>query len=141
LSLSAGEYWQTQPLPNYSDTRNVGYNKNLENSKSQHVVLGLQHILDEGVKMSVEAYYKKFSNISVEEEYVYSLVDTIWSDKNLAVGKRKSYGIEFLLQKKQVTNYYGTVSVSLSKTTEEDPRIGKRVRPILLHMIILLFLH
>jgi outer membrane receptor for ferrienterochelin and colicin len=125
VSLSAGEYWQTQPLPNYSDTRNVGYNKNLENSKSQHVVLGLQHILDEGVKLSVEAYYKKFSNIAVGEEYVHSLVDTIWSDKNLAIGKRESYGLEFLLQKKQVTNYYGTVSVSLSKTTEEDPRIGK----------------
>jgi hypothetical protein len=124
LSLSAGEYWQTQPLPNYSDTQNKGYNKNLESSKSQHVVLGLQHILDEGVKMSFEAYYKKFSGISVSEEFVRSLVDTVWADKNLAVGKRESYGIEFLLQKKQVTNYYGTVSISLSKTTEEDPRIG-----------------
>jgi hypothetical protein len=126
VSLSAGEYWQTQPLPNYSDTRNLGYNKDLVNSKSQHVVLGLQHILDEGVKLSAEGYYKKFSNIAVGEEYVYSLVDTMWSDKLLPIGKRESYGIEFLLQKKQVTNYYGTISVSLSKTTEEDPRVGKK---------------
>ena len=128
LSLSVGEFWQTQPLPNYSDTRDLGYNKSLENSKSQHVVLGLQHILDEGVKLSLEGYYKKFSNISVGEAYVHSIVDTIWSDKNLAIGKRESYGIEFLLQKKQVTNYYGTVSISLSKTTEEDPRIGNEGR-------------
>jgi len=125
VSVSAGEYWQTQPLPNYSDTRNLGYNKELLNSQSQHVVLGLQHILDEGVKLSVEGYYKKFSHIAVEEEYAYSLVDTMWSDKLLPSGNRTSYGIEFLLQKKQVTNYYGTISVSLSKTTEEDPRIGK----------------
>ncbi len=125
ISLSAGEYWQTQPLPNYSDTRNIGYNKNLENSKAQHIVLGFQHILDEGVKMSVEAYYKKFSQISFGEEYIRSLVDTVWSDKNLAIGNRDSYGVEFLLQKKQVTNYYGTISVSLSKTTQEDPRIGR----------------
>jgi len=126
VSLSAGEYWQTQPLPNYSDTRNLGYNRDLVNSKSQHIVLGLQHILDEGVKLSAEGYYKKFSNIAVGEEYVYSLVDTMWSDKLLPIGKRESYGIEFLLQKKQVTNYYGTISVSLSKTTEEDPRVGKK---------------
>lgn len=125
ISISAGEYWQTQPLPNYSDTRNIGYNKSLENSKSQHVVLGVKHILDDGIKLSVETYYKKFYGVSVGEAYVHSLVDTLWSDKNLAIGKRDSYGIEFLLQKKQVTNYYGTLSISLSKTTEEDPRIGR----------------
>jgi hypothetical protein len=112
-------------LPNYSDTRNMGYNKGLANSKSQHVVLGLQHILDEGVKFSLEAYYKKFSGINVGQEYVRSLIDSAWSDVNLAIGRRKSYGLELLLQKKQVTNYYGTISLSLSKTTEDDPRIGR----------------
>jgi hypothetical protein len=125
ISISAGEYWQTQPLPDYSDRRNLGYNKEISNAKSQHIVFGLQHILDDGVKLSLEAYYKKFSNISVEESYIHSLVDSNWTDRNLAVGKRKSYGLEFLLQKKQVTNYYGTISISLSKTEDDDPRIGR----------------
>ncbi len=125
LSLSAGDYWQTQPLPDYADRQNVGYNKELANARSQHVVLGLQHILDDGVKLSVETYDKKFSNISVEETYVHSLIDTNWTDRNLAIGTRRSYGLEFLLQKKQVTNYYGTISISLSKTTDDDPRIGR----------------
>jgi outer membrane receptor protein involved in Fe transport len=124
LSLSAGDYWQTQPLPDYADRQNLGINKYLENERSQHIVLGLQHILDEGIKLSVETYYKKFSNIAVSEEYIHSLIDTNWFDKNLAIGTRHSYGLEFLLQKKQVTNYYGTISVSLSKTTDDDPRIG-----------------
>ena len=124
LSLSAGDYWQTQPLPDYADRQNLGINKYLENERSQHIVLGLQHILDEGIKLSVETYYKKFSNIAVSEEYIRSLIDTNWFDKNLAIGMRHSYGLEFLLQKKQVTNYYGTISVSLSKTTDDDPRIG-----------------
>ncbi len=61
LSLSAGDYWQTQPLPDYADRKNLGINKYLENERSQHIVLGLQHILDEGIKFSVETYYKKFS--------------------------------------------------------------------------------
>jgi outer membrane receptor protein involved in Fe transport len=125
ISLAAGEYWQTQPFPNYSDTRNIGYNKLLPNARAQHVVLGLQHIMDDGVKLSLEAYYKKFSNILVEKQFIYSIVDSLWRDSLMAVGHRQSYGIEFLLQKKQVTNYYGTISISLSKTIEDDPRIGK----------------
>jgi hypothetical protein len=125
LSLAVGDYWQTQQFPSYSDTRNIGYNRLLPDAHAQHVVLGLQHILDDGVKMSVEAYYKKFSNILVEKQFIYSLVDSLWRDSLMAVGHRHSYGIEFLLQKKQVTNYYGTVSISLSKTLEDDPRIGK----------------
>ncbi|MGD1044078.1 MAG: TonB-dependent receptor [Bacteroidota bacterium] len=124
LSLSTGDYWQTQPLPDYADRQNLGINKYLENERSQHIVLGLQHILDEGIKLSMETYYKKFSNIAVSEEYIHSLIDTNWSDKNLAIGTRYSYGLEFLLQKKQVTNYYGTISVSLSNTTDDDPRIS-----------------
>ena len=124
LSLSAGDYWQTPPLPDYADRQNLGINKYLENERSQHIVLGLQHIIEEGIKLSVETYYKKFSNIAVSEEYIHSLIDTNWSDKNLAVGTRYSYGLEFLLQKKQVTNYYGTISISLSKTADDDPRIG-----------------
>jgi len=126
LSLALGQYWQEQPLPYYVDFRNIGYNKQLANTEADHIVLGLQHIMDDGIKLSVETYYKRFKNIGVGEDFVHSYIDsTFWSDKILALGKRTSYGIEFLLQKKQVTNYYGTVSVSLSKTIDDDPRLGK----------------
>ncbi len=128
LSLAAGEYYQTQPLPYYADNRSIGYNKDLANAKSDHVVLGLQHIMDDGIKLSVEAYYKKFSNLCVSEQFIYSAIDTFWSDKNLAIGERTSYGLEFFLQKKQATNYYGTVSISLSQTEETDPRIPPEVK-------------
>lgn len=126
LSLALGQYWQEQPLPYYSDYRNIGYNKQLANIEADHIVLGLQHILDDGIKLSVETYYKKFKNISNSDNFIHSFIDsTFWNDRNLATGKQTSYGLEFLLQKKQVTNYYGTISVSLSKTTADDPRLGK----------------
>ncbi|MBN1397765.1 MAG: TonB-dependent receptor, partial [Bacteroidetes bacterium] len=126
ISFALGQYWQEQPLPYYVDYRNIGYNKKISNTEADHYVLGLQHIMDDGIKLSVEAYYKKFKNIGLEESFIYSYIDsTFWSDRILAVGKRTSYGLEFLLQKKQVTSYYGTISVSLSKTTDEDPRLGK----------------
>lgn len=125
ISLAGGEYWQSQPFPYYSDNRNIGYNKYLPNSKATHLVLSLQHIVDDGIKLSVEAYYKKFRNVVASEEFVYSAIDTFRSDRNLAIGERKSYGVELFLQKKQVQNYYGTVSISYSKTEDLDPRIPK----------------
>jgi hypothetical protein len=125
LSLSAGEYWQTQPLPYYADALNRGINKELPDEQADHLVLGIQHILDEGVKVSFEAYYKRFKNIAVSQEYIHSLDETYRSDTTLAIGQRRSYGLELLIQKKQVTNYYGTMSVSLSKTEDTDPRIGR----------------
>jgi outer membrane receptor protein involved in Fe transport len=105
LSLAAGEYWQTQPFPYYVDNRNLGYNRDLPNAKAAHLVLSLQHLLDDGIKLSVEAYYKRFRNVVVSEEFVYSAIDTFRSDRNLAIGERRSYGVEFFLQKKQVENY------------------------------------
>ena len=125
VSLSAGDYWQVQPLPYYADPLNSGINKELPSERAQHIVFGVQHILDEGIKASLEAYYKKFSNVAMNQQFIHSIVDeTYRSDTTLAVGKRQSFGLEFFIQKKQVTNYYGTLSVSLSKTEEEDPRIG-----------------
>ncbi len=125
LSIAAGEYYQTQPLPYYSDRQNTGINRKLPNAQSRHYVAGIQHLLEGGIKMSVEAYYKKFNKLAVEETFIHSADETFWSDKILAVGSKKSYGIDFLLQKKQVENYYGTISVSFSKTVSDDPRIPK----------------
>ena len=126
LSIALGQYWQEQPLPYYTDSRNFGYNKHLADAEADHIVFGIQHIMDDGIKLSLETYYKRFKNIGESENFIHSFLDsTFWSDQNLAIGRRTSYGLEFLLQKKQVTNYYGTISVSLSKTTDDDPRLGK----------------
>ena len=127
ISLATGEYWQTQPFPFYGDRHNIGYNKNLPDSKATHAVLSFQHILDDGIKLSLEAYYKRFRNAVVGEQFIYSSIDTFRSDRNLGIGQRRSYGVELFIQKKQVTSYYGTLSISLSKTEEFDPRIPKQV--------------
>jgi outer membrane receptor protein involved in Fe transport len=128
INLAYGDYYQTQSLPLYADNRNIGYNQHLENSHSRHFVAGIEHILDEGLKVSVEAYYKNYDKLPVDEEFIYYSADnTFRSDKILNIGKRKSYGIEFFLQQKQVKDYYGTFSYSYSKTMEEDPRIPQQV--------------
>ncbi|MBI5022226.1 MAG: TonB-dependent receptor [Ignavibacteriales bacterium] len=127
ITFAAGEYYQTQPFPYYGDRRQLNYNKNLENMKSTHYVLGYEHIFDHGLKASIETYFKSYKKAGVSEDFIYSAIDTFWSDKMLAIGERYAYGLEFFLEQKQVEEYFGTLSISLSKTKMKDPRIPKIV--------------
>lgn len=126
LNFAYGEYYQVQPLPYYSDNRNIGYNHNISNAHARHFVLGLEHVLDEGLKGSVEVYEKRYSDLAVTEQFVQSLVDpTFQSDKVLTVMDRRSRGVEFFLQQKQVRDYFGTITYSYSSTISDDPRSGR----------------
>jgi outer membrane receptor protein involved in Fe transport len=59
LTFSLGRYYQTHPFPFYGDGRQLGYNKNLANMLADHYVAGFEHILDRGLKLSIEGYFKK----------------------------------------------------------------------------------
>lgn len=127
LTAAYGEYYQTQSLPLYADNRNIGYNRELKNSHARHFVLGFDHLFDEGLKGSIEGYYKEYFDLPIREQFIYSANNAFRSDKNLNVGKRRSYGMEIFLQQKQVKDFYGTLSYSYSKTEELDPRIPQLV--------------
>ena len=127
LTCAAGQYYQTHPFPFYGDRRNAGYNRGLENMRANHYVFSLEHFTDEGLKLSVETYYKDYSRVAVSEDFIFSANPTFWSDKYLTVGKRRSYGLEFFVEQKQVKDFFGTISVSLSKTEDSDPRIPRKV--------------
>jgi outer membrane receptor for ferrienterochelin and colicin len=123
ITFATGQYYQTQPFPYYGDYRQIGYNKNLDNMKADHYVLGVEHLFDRGLKLSVETYYKNYKKVAVSEDFVYSAIDTFWSDRMLPIGERLAYGVEFFLEQKQVEDYFGTLSISLSKTKMKDSRI------------------
>lgn len=122
VTVAAGRYYQTQPFPYYGDRRNIGYNKHLPHLMADHFVLGFEHIFDRGLKLSIETYYKKYAQDAVSEQFVYSADPTFWSDRYLAIGKRVSYGLEFFVEQKQVEDFFGTLSISLSRSRMTDPR-------------------
>ncbi len=128
ITFATGIYSQTQPFPYYGDRRQLGYNKHLDYMQAAHYVLGYEHILDKGLKLNVETYYKNYAKVGVEEDFIYSAIDTFWSDKILTIGERYSYGLEFLLEQKQVEDLFGTLSLSLSKTEMNDPRVPSLVK-------------
>lgn len=108
----------------YGDNTGGDKNRSLENSHSRHAVIGIEHIMDEGLKGSIEAYYKTYDNLPFTEEFIRSADVTFRSDKKESVGKRTSRGIELFIQQKQVEDLYGTLSLSYSKTTTADPRLN-----------------
>ncbi|HCV42332.1 MAG TPA: hypothetical protein DGH68_02525, partial [Bacteroidetes bacterium] len=111
LTFATGMFYQTHPFPYYSDRENIGFNKSLDNMRATHYVLGFEHIFGPGLKMSIETYYKKYDRVAVSEDFVYSAIDTFWSDRMLTTGERFSYGAEFFLEQKQVKDLFGTISV------------------------------
>ncbi|MBP1656233.1 MAG: TonB-dependent receptor plug [Bacteroidetes bacterium] len=123
LTFATGRYAQVQPFPFFFDRRGIGYNRSLSDMRANHYVLGLDLVLGRGLKMSLEAYAKQYDRVAVSEDFIYSVVDTFWSDRYLTTGERQSYGVEFFLEQKQVEDLFGTVSLSLSRTRERDPRI------------------
>jgi len=127
VTFSTGRYSQTHPFPFYGDGRQIGYNNRLANMYADHYVAGFEHILDRGLKLSIEAYFKQYRNLAESEDFIYSAIDTFWSDRYLTVGRRSVYGLEFFLEQKQVEDYFGTLSISLSRSRDEDERIPKVV--------------
>ncbi len=124
INFAYGEFYQTLPYPYYGDALNTNINKSLKNAHARHFVLGVEHILGDGVKASLEGYYKEYDDLPVSEEFVHSANKLFRSDKLLSIGKRTSKGIELFIQQKQVENFYGTLSFSYSQTRTTDPRVA-----------------
>jgi hypothetical protein len=122
LNFAYGEFYQNLALPLYGD--NLGGNKNryLENAHARHFVAGIEHIMGEGLKATLEAYYKQYDNLPVSEEFINMADNTFRSDRQLSIGRRTSRGIELFVQQKQIEDLYGTAAVSYSSTRETDPR-------------------
>lgn len=122
VNVAYGEYYQTLALPRYGDNLGGTSNRYLDNTHARHFVVGIEHILDEGLKATVEAYYKSYDHISVDEEFIKSADKTFRSDKRLSIGERTSQGVELFIQQKQVEGFYGTFSLSYSRSITTDPR-------------------
>jgi hypothetical protein len=125
INFAYGDYYQTQNYPTYGDRYKTLENKYLKNTFARHLVIGIEQILDDGLKLTVECYHKKYEDIPVSEEFIHFYERTFRSQKNINIGKQTSYGIDVLLQQKLVKDIYGTLAYSRMWSKYKDPRIGK----------------
>lgn len=115
---SVGVYYK---LPSYTilgfaDNNNVLVNKNARYQQSNHFTSGFEFIPNEGLRFTVEGFYKKYNQVPVSLRYGISLANLgtdftlLGNEAVTTTGKGKTYGIEFFAQKKLTSRFFGILS-------------------------------
>ena len=109
----------------YSDpaleaTAGLEYNKDMDLSKSAHVVLGFNSLLGQNLRFKTETYYQYLFNVPVEQaqESSFSLINSgsgfsrFFPAELANEGTGFNYGIEFTLERFFSNNYFYMLTAS-----------------------------
>jgi len=123
---ATGIYVQTLPMNLLAQ---VPANKSLESPRAVHYVIGIEHLLTNDTRLTIEAYEKLYSKFPMDPQQpeLFTMDEIFYRDgyymghaKLVDQGKAESYGIEVMLQKKLATNYYGVISGSYYRAKYRD---------------------
>ena len=117
-SASIGRYYKLPPytILGFRDNSDILVNKNIEYTRSDHYVGGVQYVPNPSARISVEGFYKRYS------DYPVSLIDgvslankgadfeVLGNEDIVTIGKGKTYGLEFQYQQKLRNNFYSIFS-------------------------------
>lgn len=124
VSAAAGIFRQNLPL--LLLYRNET-NKDLKETTALQYSIGVNHLFGESVRLSIEAYHKYYRNFPVDPRHPsLCLLDdlfgvSLFGDGPLSdAGSARSYGVEFVLQKKLKEKFYGMISGSWFRTQYRD---------------------
>ncbi len=119
LNASLGNYFKLAPytvLGFANQGNNILVNKDAEYQSSKHAVLGLEYLVNDGLRFTFEGFYKKYNNVPISLQKGISLAN-LGSDFNVlgnepvvTTGEGKSYGFEFFAQKKLTERFFGVLS-------------------------------
>lgn len=118
LNASVGRYFK---IPIYTVLGYKGMDGNFENRdndyiQTDHMVLGSEFLPNNSIRITLEGFYKGYSNYPVLQESGVSLANfgntfgAIGNEKVLSIGKGRSYGVELFVQQKLTKGYYFTAS-------------------------------
>ncbi len=113
INGSAGIFYQNLPLLLLTQNES---NKNLKDAKAIHYVLGIDHLLTDNTKLTLEVYQKNYKDFPMDpQQPALFIIDKNYFD-NYGVlvdnGEALSRGVELMIQKKLAENFYGLASVS-----------------------------
>lgn len=122
LNGSSGIFYQNLPLILLSQSEE---NKKLKDPVAYHYVLGINHLLTENTRLTLEVYDKEYNNFPLDptSPHLFILDELFYrygfffNHENLVHnGKAYSRGIELMLQKKLAKDFYGLISGSYFRT-------------------------
>lgn len=118
LTASVGSYFKlpTYTSLGYRDESGLLVNKSLEYIQSDHYVFGAQWLPNEGLRVTVEGFYKQYSNYPVSVVNGISLANqgqefgAVGNEAVVSTGDGQTYGFEVFVQQKLVKNIFYVVS-------------------------------
>jgi hypothetical protein len=126
LNGAAGIYHQNLPmiiLSKYED------NKDLADPVARQLVVGIDHLLSENTKLTIEVYDKEYDHFPLDptqpqlfimDELFYDLGFFASHENLVDAGRANTRGVELVLQKKLARDFYGMVSGSYFRSRYRD---------------------
>jgi hypothetical protein len=96
-------------------------NRNLDFTKSHHLVLGYDRSLNKNLNFRAESFYQYLTSVPVKPETSYSLLnlDQDWfiNDSLINNGTGENYGLDLTLERFMNNGYYYLITVSVFRST------------------------
>ena len=113
LNGSAGLFHQNLPLLLLSQRSEF---KRLNIPTAVHYIVGVNHLLTENTKLTVEVYQKKYENfpIDMDQPALFIIDESFFNNYSnlLDTGEAYTRGVEVMIQKKLAKDFYGLASAS-----------------------------
>jgi hypothetical protein len=124
VSASFGSYYKipTYTSLGYRDANNVLVNKNLKYINSKHYVLGGQFLPNESLRITLEGFYKTYSNYPVSVANGISLGNqgsefgAVGNEAVTSTGDGETYGFEIFVQQKLIKKIFYFASYSFVRS-------------------------
>ena len=118
LNGSVGRYFKLAPytILGFADNTGKLVNKNADYQSSNHYVIGLEYLVNDALRFTVEGFVKNYGNVPISVNKGISLAN-LGGDFNVlgneavrTTGKGEAYGFEFFAQKKLTDKFFGILS-------------------------------
>ena len=122
LIFNAGDYYQNPPaiyIANNASDR-------LKSAKARQYSVSLEHMITTSTKFSISVYQKDYNNSPIlpnsnlHNDPTFLFDELRMYNGIVSTGSAKSKGLELLIQKKRVENFYGLIGGSIFNSTFID---------------------
>ncbi|PWJ44337.1 TonB-dependent receptor [Sediminitomix flava] len=117
INGTVGRYYKIPPYTILGYQENdMLVNRNVDYTRSDHYVLGLEYVLGPSSNITLEGFYKAYDDYPISVDDSVSLAnkgagfEVLGNEKIETSGKGRAYGLELSLQQKLQRNFYGIFS-------------------------------
>jgi hypothetical protein len=123
-NTTLGSYYKLPPytLLGFANNSNTLVNKQANYQHTNHYTTGIEYLPNDGLRITVEGFYKQYSNMPISLATGISLANlgtdfTLLGNEAVSTnGKGRAYGTEFFIQKKLTKKFFGILSYTFYRS-------------------------